>query len=128
MILREKNKTGSVTLPNFKLYYKATVIRSSMVLAQKQTRASSKPSRALSRKPTLMRPVNLCQRGKNIKRGKDSILNRCHWEYCTATCKRMNLDYFLTTYTKNKCKMDKRLKCKTVNLKTVRKHWHYYVL
>ena len=32
----------------------------------------------------------------------------------------MNLDYFLTPYTKNKCKMDKRLKCKTGNLKTVR--------
>ena len=32
----------------------------------------------------------------------------------------MNLDYFITPYTKNKCKMDKRLKCKTGNLKTVR--------
>ena len=38
--------------------------------------------------------------GKNIQWNKDNLFSKWCWENWTATCRRMNPDYFLTPYSK----------------------------
>ena len=45
-------------------------------------------------------PLNYDKRGKNIKWGKDSVLNHWCWDNWTAACKSTKLEHFLTLYSK----------------------------
>ena len=98
-VLRQKIGTGRINMSDFRLYYKATDIRTAWSWHKDRNVNQWNKIESSEINQHSYRHFIFDKGGKNIQWRKHNLFNKWCWENWSTTSRRMKPEYFLTPYT-----------------------------